>query len=84
MPLFAYVDPPDVTIIPEYFGTRNHIPRETATVTLSKPLAVVERSGSCLPYSSEEAMSDLQRLKMGKLYLIKRDFKIFSWNGGRG
>ena len=63
MPLFAYVDPPDVTIIPEYFGTRNHIPRETAIVTQSKPITFVENNESCLPNCSGEAVSDEQRLK---------------------
>lgn len=70
------VDPPDATINPEYLGTWNHVPRETATATLSKPVAVVESSGSCLHNCSEEAMSDKQRLKMGKLCVINRNLKM--------
>ena len=60
MPLFAYVDPPDVSIIPEYFGTRNHIPRETATVTLSKPMGP-----ACITVLRKICLN--KRLKMGKL-----------------
>lgn len=73
--LFVSVDPPDATINPEYLGARNHVPRKIATVTLSKPVAVVESSGSCLHKCSEEAMPDTQRLKMGKLWLINRNLK---------
>ena len=65
-----------MTIISEYFGTCNYVPREAATVTLSKPMAVVESSESCLHNCSEVAMSDTQRLKMGKPCLINRDLKM--------
>lgn len=41
----------------------NHIPRETAAVTLSKSEAWVERNGSCLQDCSEEAMSNQQRFR---------------------
>lgn len=74
--LFVSVDPPDATINPEYLGTHNHVPRKIATVTLSKPVAVVESSGSCLHKCSEEAMANKQRLKMGKLWLINRNLKM--------
>lgn len=42
------IDLPDVTINPVYLGTRNHVPREAAAVTPSKPVAVVESSGVLL------------------------------------
>lgn len=74
--LFASVGSSDATINPEYLGARNHVPRKIATVTLSKPVAVVESSGSCLHKCSEEAMTDKQRLKMGKLWLIHRNLKM--------
>ena len=47
-----------------------------ATGTLSKSVPVVESSGSCLHNCSEEAMSDKQRLKIGKLCLINTDLKM--------
>lgn len=75
IPLSTYIEPVDLTTNPEYFGTCNHVSREPATVTLNKPVAVVESSGSCLHDCSEKAMSDQQRLKMGSLCLINRDLE---------
>lgn len=74
--LFPSIGSSDATINPEYLGARNHFPRKIATVTLSKPVAVVESSGSCLHKCSEEAMANKQRLKMGKLWLINRNLKM--------
>lgn len=62
--LSACIDSPGVTINPGYFGTHNCIAGAIATVTLSKPLAVVESSRLCLPNCSEEAMSNQQRPKL--------------------
>ena len=61
---------------PGYSGTCNHVPREAAEVTLSKFVPVVESNGFYLNNCSKEAMSDQQRLKMGKLCLINRDLKM--------
>lgn len=70
--LFVSISPPDVTIYPGYLGPCNHVSRETATVTVSKPVAVMEGSGSCLHNHFEEAISDQLRLKMRKLCLINK------------
>ena len=40
---FLYlIDLPDLAIIPGYFGTHTHAPRERATITLGKPMVVME------------------------------------------
>lgn len=57
-----------MTINHVYGGTCNHVPRKTATVMLSKLVAVLESSSSYLCYCFEEAVSDQERLKM---FLVK-------------
>lgn len=57
----------DVVINPGHFGTHNHVPRETATVTLSMLGKVVEYNGSGLHNCSGVVVSDQQRLeKLGR------------------
>ena len=69
-PLSASIDPLDVTINPGYLGTCNHVPRETTTVTLSKPMAAVE--------SGDPTHVTVLR----KLCLINRDWKwgSYAWS----
>jgi hypothetical protein len=57
------INPPDVAINPGHFGTQDHVPRETATVMLSKHVIVVESNGSCLHNCSREVVSDKQTPK---------------------
>lgn len=61
-------DTPYVTIKHGYLGTCNHIPRETAAGTVSRPVAAVESNGSCLHNCSEEGVLDQQRLKNGEVF----------------
>jgi hypothetical protein len=53
-PLSASTDPTNVTTNPGYLGTCNHVPREAASVILTKLLGTVEHSGLCLHNYSEE------------------------------
>lgn len=70
------INHPDVVINPGHFRTHNHVPRETATFTLSMLVKVVESNESCLHNCSGVVVSDQQRLKkIGKLCLISRSFK---------
>lgn len=62
-PLSASINPSDMTINSGYFGTCNHIPKESTTVILSKPGSIVKKSGSGLHNCSEETMSDQHRLR---------------------
>lgn len=62
-PLSASINPSDMTINSGYFGTCNHIPKETTTVILSKPGSIVKKSGSGLHNCSEETMTDQHRLR---------------------
>lgn len=57
-------------------GTCNNVPRDTATVTLSKPTEVVQNGGPSLFICSEDAMSDQQRLKLRKPCQINSDLKL--------
>ena len=68
-----------MTINPGNLGTCNYVPKETTTVTLSKPVAVLESGGSDLPYCSEKGMSESQRAKMRKLCLINKNRKWGSY-----
>lgn len=79
--LSTSINPPDVTINHVYDGTWNHVPRKTATVMLSKPVAVLENSSSYLCNCFEEAVSDQERLKMLLVKMVSEIDRVYIRKG---